>query len=77
MYPNPTAGNIVLDISGESNGFNLEIVDINGKIVYTETIGEIVSGLRRTVDLTSVANGLYFLRLDDGTSSTTRKLIKQ
>lgn len=77
MYPNPTAGNIVLDIAGESNGFNLEIVDVNGKVVYTETIGEIVSGLRRTIDLSNVANGLYFLRLDDGTSSTTRKLIKQ
>ena len=77
MYPNPTAGNIVLDIAGESNGFNLEIVDVNGKVVYTETIGEIVSGLRRTIDFSNVANGLYFLRLDDGTSSTTRKLIKQ
>lgn len=77
VFPNPTAGNIVLDITGESNGFNLEIVDVNGKMVYTETIGEINSGLRRTIDLSTVANGLYFLKLDDGTSSTTTKLIKQ
>ncbi|MCB0754072.1 MAG: T9SS type A sorting domain-containing protein [Flavobacteriales bacterium] len=77
MYPNPTAGNIVLEISGESNGFVLEVVDMNGKLVHTETIGEITNGLRRTVDLSNVANGLYFVKLDDGTSSTTRKLIKQ
>lgn len=77
MYPNPTVGNVVLDIAGESNGFVLEIVDVNGKLVYTETIGEINSGLRRTIDLSNVANGLYFLKLDDGTSSTTRKLMKQ
>ena len=55
MFPNPTAGEVVLDIAGESNGFNLEIVDVNGKLIYSETIGEITSGLRRTIDMTSVA----------------------
>lgn len=77
MFPNPTAGEVVLDITGDSDGFNLEVVDVNGKLIYSETIGEITSGLRRTIDMTNVAKGLYFLRLDDGTSSTTRKLIKQ
>ncbi len=77
IYPNPTSNDVVLDVDGESDGFVLDILDMNGKVVYTETIGEILSGLRKTIDLTSVANGLYFLRLDDGTSSTARKLIKQ
>lgn len=77
VYPNPTAGDVVLDITGKSNGFLLEVLDVNGKVVYSETIGEIVSGLRKSIDLKNVATGLYFLKLDDGQSSTTTKLLKQ
>lgn len=77
VYPNPTTGNIVLDIVGESDGFAVSVVDMNGKSVYTETIGSISTGIRSTIDLSHVANGIYFLRLDDGNSFTTRKLVKQ
>ncbi len=77
VYPNPTTGNIVLDIVGESDGFAVSVVDMNGKLVYTETIGSITIGSRSTIDLTDVANGIYFLRLEDGNSFTTRKLVKQ
>jgi subtilisin-like proprotein convertase family protein len=77
VYPNPTSGDIILDITGESNGFVLNLMDVHGKVVYTETIGNISSAVRRSIDLSNVANGIYFLRMDDGKSATTRKLIKQ
>jgi subtilisin-like proprotein convertase family protein len=77
VYPNPTTGNIVLDIVGDSDGFAVSVTDMNGKSVHTETIGKITTGIRSSIDLSQVANGIYFLRLDDGNSFTTRKLIKQ
>lgn len=77
VYPNPTTGNIVLDITGESNGFVIDILDMHGKSVYNQTIGNIASGVRKSIDLSNVANGMYFLRMDDGKSFTTTKLIKQ
>lgn len=77
VYPNPTNGELVLDVVGESNGFVIDIVDMNGKTIFTETIGEIASSLRRTINISEVADGVYFMRLIDGNTSVTRKLIKQ
>jgi hypothetical protein len=77
VYPNPTKGNVMLDIEGESDGFVVNLLDMNGKAVYTESIGSVTSGVRKMIDLTHVAKGIYFLRLDDGQSFVTRKLIKQ
>lgn len=77
VYPNPSNGQIVLDITGDSEGLMLEVMDMNGKRVYSESTGEFTSGLRKTVDLTNLANGMYFLKLDNGTSSSTKKIIKQ
>ena len=77
VYPNPSNGQIVLDITGDSEGLTLEVVDMHGKIVYSEVTGAITSSLRKAVDLTNLANGMYFLKLDNGVSSTTRKIIKQ
>ncbi|MGB0917576.1 MAG: T9SS type A sorting domain-containing protein, partial [Flavobacteriales bacterium] len=76
VYPNPSNGQIVLDITGDSEGLMLEVMDVNGKRVYSESTGAITSGLRKTVDLTNLATGMYFLKLDNGTSSTTKKIIK-
>ncbi|MCF8276413.1 MAG: T9SS type A sorting domain-containing protein [Flavobacteriales bacterium] len=77
VYPNPTRGEIVLDITGNSNGLTLQILDMNGKLVYAANTGSISSGLRKTVDLSGLASGMYFLKLDDGSASTTKKLIKE
>jgi subtilisin-like proprotein convertase family protein len=77
VYPNPSNGQVVLDITGDSDGLTLSVMDVNGKRVYSESTGTIISGLRKTVDLTNLANGMYFLKLDNGTSYTTKKIIKQ
>ena len=77
VYPNPSNGQVVVDITGDSDGLMLEVMDVNGKRVYSESTGAITSGLRKTVDLTSLSNGMYFLKLDNGTSSTTKKIVKQ
>ena len=77
VYPNPTNGTIMLDIEGESDGFVVDILDINGKSIHNQSIGSIASGVRKAIDLSHVADGMYFLRLDDGQSTITRKLIKR
>lgn len=76
-YPNPTNGELILAISGESSGLNISLTDMHGKVVFITSTGAIRSGLRRSIDLSSLANGMYFMKLDDGTAATTRKVIKQ
>ena len=77
VYPNPSNGMIILDIVGECTGLSVEVTDMHGKLVHSEQTGAISTGLRSSIDLTPLANGMYFLKLNDGSSSVTRKLIKQ
>ena len=77
VYPNPSNGQIVLDINGDSEGFALTVVDVNGKLVYSERIASVNSNLRKAIDLSTLSKGMYFLKLEDGTESIARKLIIQ
>jgi len=77
VYPNPSNGQIVLDINGDSEGFAMIVVDVNGKLVYSERIASVNSNLRKAIDLSNLSKGIYFLKLEDGTESIARKLIIQ
>jgi hypothetical protein len=77
IYPNPSNGQIVLDVTGESEALMLTLVDMHGKLVYTETLNAISNGLRKQIDLGELAKGVYFVRLEAGNDSMTRKLVIQ
>ena len=55
VYPNPTAGNVTID--GLQPGNSLIITSVNGSIVHKE----IVKHTTQTVDVSSYANGIYFV----------------
>ncbi len=77
VYPNPSNGRIFIDVTGESDNMNIEVLDMHGKLVFTESTGNIISGVRKAVDLTSLANGMYFLRMESGNAAITKKIVKQ
>ncbi len=59
LYPNPTKG--VLYINAEiSLGQNLQIMDINGKILYQTSI----SSAYTVVDISHLLSGMYFVKID-------------
>jgi choice-of-anchor B domain-containing protein len=79
VYPNPTTGNgefVIRSEMDDVSGFEIELVDMNGKILYTEN-SENNSFLRVTKELSS---GIYLLRIryEDylgETSSLVRKVL--
>jgi len=77
IYPNPSNGQIVVDIAGETEGLNVSILDINGKLIQSEQIGKVTTGVRKTIDLRNVSKGMYFIKLDDGNDAVTQKLVIQ
>lgn len=77
IYPNPSNGQIVVDVAGETQGLNVSILDINGKLIQSEQIGKVSGSVRKAIDLSSVAKGMYFIKLDDGKDALTQKLIIQ
>ncbi|MDQ3047842.1 MAG: PKD domain-containing protein [Bacteroidota bacterium] len=70
IYPNPSAtGNITVDgISGKTS---ITVFNIIGKVVYSS---EVSSSVKHIVDLSSEANGSYFIRIHNNDSTITKKI---
>jgi len=77
VTPNPANGEFVLNISG-ANGekINMNVLDGLGRSVINEQLN-VLGTIRQDVNLTSYADGIYFLQLTVGTEQMTIKLIKQ
>jgi hypothetical protein len=77
IYPNPakTHLNISFDRSFDSNTL-LEIVDLKGKVAYSEEISSNTANIR-TIDVNEFASGVYMIRIVNNELSITKKVIIQ
>jgi len=77
IYPNPTTGSFVMEIN-TINDFDgkISITTIDGKLVFTD----VVSGnglINKTINISDLANGIYFLKMESASTSRTYKILKQ
>jgi hypothetical protein len=75
VYPNPSIGevNIKFDKEIDTDNSSIEVRDLVGKLVSYEM--RKVSGERLVFDLTGLENGVYFIRINMGTESLTKKVL--
>ena len=75
IYPNPAGDKVFISIDQELLGFFLEIVDINGKIFYSEKMVNNES----YIDLNSYHSGVYMFILKDeeGKTLESYKVVKK
>jgi PKD repeat protein len=69
VYPNPVSGNLTIETK---KGLDLVIYNAVGAIVYTAQMPTGKSG----IDMTQFQAGVYTLKLSDGTSTKTTRLLK-
>jgi hypothetical protein len=72
VYPNPTNGNITVELV---NGFTKEInvMDISGRIILTST-----SSLDKlNVDISTLSNGIYYIKVISNNKFEVIKIVKQ
>ena len=70
ITPNPF--NNVIEINSNGQLVNVEVLDITGKVVITE----VISGSKNTLNTASLINGVYFIRMNNGESIVTKRIIK-
>ena len=74
VYPNPTAGNFILELTGEADQVKVDIFGIWGEKVLSKVLtGE----LKHEFSLSGRPVGVYFIRVVSGDKAETVKLIKQ
>ncbi|MFK7950751.1 MAG: HYR domain-containing protein [Saprospiraceae bacterium] len=77
-YPNPFNDKLTLEafVPEEDEYMDVRIIDVNGKVVYTQnqisTIGEVVQEL----DIPNLSNGMYILEVTTAKQVKTVKLVK-
>lgn len=74
VFPNPTTGNVQIEMLSEVSGFHYRLYNINGQLVMN---GE-VSGMRGQLQADNLTAGVYFLNLIiEDTVEQSFKIIKK
>ena len=78
VYPNPTTGEFTLSINNANfSNITISIVDIHGKVVYNEMNVTIAQDFIKQINVSDLARGVYFVKLNNGSDISTQKLIIQ
>ena len=74
LYPNPTVNKLTIDWNGSGKNIIVKIIDSKGAMLDTKTIAgtSII-----TVNVTSLAKGIYYIELNDGEILKRSSFIKQ
>lgn len=73
VYPNPSTNQFQLVLNIAANqAMHYEVSDVMGKVVYTSTM----NAGKSTIDASAWSNGIYTLKLIDGTAVYQTRIIK-
>ena len=76
VYPNPSTGIVHLTISGlEGRRAEVSVLNVIGTVMYRETLNELNERYTKTLDLSRLANGLYYVKIEADNSSQLCKLV--
>jgi hypothetical protein len=73
VYPNPNSGEFTISVHATMGDLNIEILDMQGRVVYAAQENNVQAGFTSRVSLSGMANGIYMVRL---TSAATQQMIK-
>jgi hypothetical protein len=76
VYPNPTTGMIYISNDGANEVFNIELTDLNGKVI--NAIEGAINGTETTeVNLEKLETGFYLIRVFNDNAEKTFRIVKQ
>ena len=76
LYPNPTKEEFTLVAPTTKESLTIEIFDTKGQLVYRKEIPAISARIHK-IDVSSIANGIYFVKINSGSIFKIEKLIIQ
>ena len=72
IYPNPASNNLSIDLNSHEESYTFQISDVLGTILITDKMTS-----TSTIDLSSISNGIYFIKLIDKENKTfIKKFLK-
>ena len=75
IYPNPATNTTKLTINGIEGDVQISISDAPGRIINTSTTKSINGVIEQTINVSNLAKGIYYIRIQNTTQSRVQKLI--
>lgn len=72
VYPNPTSNELTIEIEGNTNNTEFEILNSIGQVIFTGTLVE-----KSVVQTTSFTPGIYLVKLKSGDTFEFKKVLKK
>ena len=73
VYPNPANGLVTVRINQFSGKLNLQVVDMNGRVVYSALNSDF--NIEKTLDLRHLQSGMYIVKVNGDSLNYTHKII--
>ncbi|MDA3853250.1 MAG: T9SS type A sorting domain-containing protein, partial [Bacteroidales bacterium] len=72
LYPNPSNGEVTIELSEVTNCLQLQLVSLSGKVIKEETFSKVD---KVNWDLSAYTTGIYLLRLKSDRQSFTERIV--
>lgn len=77
VYPNPTKGNVKVDIKGlQAQNVQISVLDVTGRVIMTEK-ATVNTNANIELNTQNLSNGIYFISLQSNGQKAIAKFIKQ
>lgn len=74
LYPNPTSSSATISLAGIKGKVTIIIVDMSGRKVVSETV-DCAGDCQKTVNVSNLAQGAYFVRIESEGFNSVKKLV--
>ncbi len=74
VFPNPAFGSTTIKVADGARDWKVTVVDVYGKNIRTYSD---IGSPEKTIDLGDLPKGIYFVQINEGNTTTTKKLIVQ
>ena len=75
IYPNPSTGVIYFKFDLQSK-YTLEVINETGQVMLSKEFFEKNSNVEKTIDISFLQSGIYFLKIQGERSSVVKKVVK-
>ena len=77
VYPTPTDGPLMIDLSFEATNVEMNLFNINGEFISTVYNGNVTGTKQVPVDFSSLASGVYVLKLQSDEFTSSKQIMIQ
>jgi hypothetical protein len=72
IFPNPFSNSLTIEIEGNEESVNLEIMNTSGQMVYKGNMTN-----RKEIETSNLAKGIYFIKVENARLFEIKKIIRR